>query len=78
MQSDITTDFTDLTALSIQLNELRSKFDLGMREGHELADLKETYLQMKEIECHLTALQWDPENNMHNPFQRNTATSSWR
>ena len=78
MQSDITTDFTDLTALSIQLNELRSKFDLGMREGHELADLKETYLQMKEIECHLKALQWDPENNIQHSSQRNAATLSWR
>lgn len=77
MESDIATDFTDLTSLSIELNELRSKFDLGMREGHELADLKETYLHMKEIECHLKALQWDPENNMHNSFQRIAASSAW-
>lgn len=75
MQSDINTDFTDVTALTIQLNELRSKFDQGMREGQELSDLKETYLQMKELECHLNALQWDPERHVN---QRNDVLQSWR
>ena len=46
MQSDISSEVsTDITAITIQLNELRSKFDQGMREGHEPADLKEIYLQ---------------------------------
>ena len=64
MQSDISNEVsTDITAITIQLNELRSKFDQGMREGHEPADLKETYLQMKELECYLKALQWEPERN---------------
>ena len=62
MQSDISNEVsTDITAITIQLNELRSKFDQGMREGHEPSDLKETYLQMKELECYLKALQWEPE-----------------
>jgi hypothetical protein len=62
MRSDITNELsTDITAINIQLNELRSKFDQGMREGREPSGLKETYLQMKELECHLTALEWAPE-----------------
>ena len=62
MQSDINNAIsTDITAINIQLNELRSKFDQGMREGQEPSDLKETYMQMKELECYLKALQWEPE-----------------
>ncbi|HUQ65227.1 MAG TPA: hypothetical protein VM101_03685 [Flavitalea sp.] len=64
MQSDISNEVsTDLTAIIIQLNELRSKFDHGMREGHSASDLKEIYLQIKELECYLKALQWEPEKN---------------
>jgi hypothetical protein len=64
MQSDISNEVsTDITAIIIQLNELRSKFDQGMREGHEPSDLKETYLQIKELECYLKVLQWEPERN---------------
>lgn len=62
MQSDIKSEISnDVTAITIELNELRSKFDQGMREGHEPGNLKETYLHMKELECYLKALQWDPE-----------------
>jgi hypothetical protein len=62
MQSDISNEVsTDITAITIQLNELRSKFDQGMREGREPSDLREIYLQMKELECYLKALQWEPE-----------------
>lgn len=70
MQSDINDEAsTDITAITIQLNELRSKFDLGMREGHEPADLKEIYLQMKELECYLKALQWEPERHHNSVLQ---------
>ena len=62
MQSDINNS-TDITSITIQLNELRSKFDQGMREARDLTDLKETYLQMKKLECHLKALQWEPETH---------------
>lgn len=61
MQSDINNN--DVTAINIQLNELRSKFDLAMREEHDILELRETYLQMKELECHIKALQWSPENH---------------
>lgn len=64
MQSDINSEVsTDITAITIQLNELRSKFDQGMREGHEPCDLRETYLQIRELECYLKALQWEPERH---------------
>jgi hypothetical protein len=70
MQSDINNEAsTDITAITIQLNELRSKFDQGMREGHEPSDLKETYMQMKELECYLKALQWAPERHSHSVLQ---------
>lgn len=71
MQSDINFEVADITTISIQLNELRSRFDQGMREGHEPNDLRETYLHMKELECHLKALQWEPER--HTP----AATNPW-
>ena len=63
MQSDIVS--IDVTALNIQLNELRSRFDQVIREGDDFQDLKETYMHMKEIECHLKALQWDPEHQVN-------------
>ena len=73
MQSDINNEAsTDVTAITIQLNELRSKFDQGMREGHEPSDLKEIYLQMKELECYLKALQWEPER------QNSSIFHAWR
>jgi hypothetical protein len=73
MQSDIAD--IDITAINIQLNELRSKFDQAMREGNDLLDLKETYLQMKELECHINALQWDPEKPLFNQYA--SVNPSW-
>ena len=71
MQSDINTEVADITTITIQLNELRSRFDQGMREGQEPNDLREIYQHMKELECHLKALQWEPER--HNP----SVTHQW-
>ncbi len=62
MRSDI--NDTDITAIHIQLNELRSRFDQAMREGNESNDLREIYLQMKELECYLNAREWDPEKHV--------------
>lgn len=61
MQSDINFDVSDITTITIQLNELRSRFDQGMRESREPNNLRDIYLQMKELECHVNALQWEPE-----------------
>jgi hypothetical protein len=73
MQSDI--DTTDLTSINIQLNELRSRFDQAMRENDESIDIRETYLHIKELECYVKALQWDPEHSAANP---QATTLNWR
>jgi hypothetical protein len=70
MQSDIVN--SDITAINIELNELKSKFDQAMREGSEIIDLREIYLQMKELECHINALQWDPEKQMVSHYSSST------
>ena len=62
MQSDIAAN--DVTAINIQLNELRSKFDQVMREGNDFTDLRETYQQIKQLECYINALHWDPDHHL--------------
>lgn len=56
---------TDITSLSIELNELKSKFDLSMRQGDSFANLKKVYLKIKELTCHLQALEWDTQKYHH-------------
>jgi hypothetical protein len=73
MQSDIATN--DVTAINIELNELRSKFDQAMRGGSEYPDLRQIYLHMKELECHLNALQWEPEKSFS--MHHHTGAHSW-
>ena len=50
---------TDITSISIQLNELKSEFDRSMRQGDTFANLKVVYMKIKELTCHLQTLQWD-------------------
>jgi hypothetical protein len=50
----------DVTAVGMQLNELRSKLDRLMREGETFDNVKKVYLQIKELECHLNATHWNP------------------
>jgi hypothetical protein len=50
----------DVTSLRIRLNELRSQFDMVMRDGGTFDIVKAIYLRIKEIECYLRALQWNP------------------
>ena len=47
-----------------------------MREGNDLPDLRETYLQMKELECYINALQWDPEKQFVT-HQQVATTHTW-
>jgi hypothetical protein len=54
----------DVSALTILLNEYRSMFDKAMREGETFDNLKKLYLQIKELECHLNALEWDEGRNL--------------
>lgn len=71
MQSDI---YNDITAINIQLNELRSKFDQAMRGGNDVSEIKETYMQIKELECLLNALEWDPEKQI---VGHHTSANAW-
>jgi hypothetical protein len=50
----------DVTAVGMQLNELRSKLDRLMLEGETFENVKKVYLQIKELECYLHATQWNP------------------
>ena len=52
---------TDITSLSIQLNELKSEFDRSMRQGDTFANLKKVYMKIKELTCHLQALEWNSQ-----------------
>ena len=58
MQNDMS---TDITSISIELNELKSEFDRSMRQGDNFANLKKVYMNIKELTCHLQALQWDAQ-----------------
>ena len=58
MQNDMN---TDITSISIELNELKSEFDRSMRQGDNFANLKKVYMKIKELTCHLQALQWDTQ-----------------
>jgi hypothetical protein len=58
MRNDIS---TDITSLSIQLNELKSKFDQLMRQGDTFANIKKVYMEIKELTCYLQALEWDAQ-----------------
>jgi hypothetical protein len=52
---------TDVTSLTIELNELKSKFDYTVREGKDFTNLRSIYTHIKELECHIETLQWDSE-----------------
>lgn len=54
---------TDVTSVSIRLNELKNKFDQCMRQGDTFANVRMIYNQIKELECFLKALIWDPRTN---------------
>lgn len=55
----------DVTSISIELNELKSEFDRSMREGDNFANLKKVYMKIKELTCHLQALEWDTQRFTH-------------
>ena len=54
---------SDPTTLSIRLNELKNKFDQCMRNGDTFSNVRKLYMQIKELECFLKALIWDPPTN---------------
>jgi hypothetical protein len=50
---------SDVTALRIHLNELRSRFDQAMREGESFTTMKEIHLQIRELESCIKVLEWN-------------------
>ena len=72
MQTD---NYNDVTALRIELNELKSQFDRSMRDGENFDRVKVIHAQIKELECHLNALEWHPgmyseRSRSHETFTR--------
>jgi hypothetical protein len=53
----------DAASVSIHLNELKNKFDQCMRNGDTFANVRKLYMQIKELECALKALIWDPRTS---------------
>jgi hypothetical protein len=54
---------TDVTAMRIHLNELRSRLDQAMRDGESFPIMKQIHLQIKELESCINVLEWSA-----NPF----------
>lgn len=54
---------TDATSITIHLNELKNKFDQCMRNGDTFANIRKMYMQIKELECMLRVLIWDPQSS---------------
>ena len=53
----------DIKSLSIELEELKSRFDESMSKGENFSQLKKIYLLIKDIECRLNALQWNGQGD---------------
>jgi hypothetical protein len=50
---------SDVTAMRIHLNELRSRFDQAMRDGETFITMKEIHMQIKELESCIKVLEWN-------------------
>ncbi|MBA4166003.1 MAG: hypothetical protein H0X41_00385 [Chitinophagaceae bacterium] len=50
----------DVTTLTIHLNELKTDLDKFMRQENSFQKVKQVYFEIKEMECHLRALEWNP------------------
>jgi hypothetical protein len=48
----------DSTTLVNLLNELKSNFDQKLLQGETFEDAKKVYIQIKEIECQLSVINW--------------------
>jgi len=57
------TSLEDISSLRIHLNELQSKFERFIMQGKSPARLKEIHLQIKELECHINAMDWNPHTH---------------
>ena len=50
---------SDVTAMRIHLNELRTRFDQAIRDGESFKTMKEIHLQIKELESCIKVLEWN-------------------
>jgi hypothetical protein len=50
---------SDVTAMRIHLNELRSRFDHAIREGESFTEMKEMHQQIRELESCIKVLEWN-------------------
>jgi len=67
----------DISGIRMHLNELRSQFDQVMRNGDDFNLLRELHIKIKELECHLQALEWNGHTErdqfgFHDDSHRNT------
>jgi hypothetical protein len=73
---------SDVTAMRIHLNELKTKFDQAMRDGESFTTMKEIHLQIKELESCIKVLEWSggysPENRREEPASRSTPERRFR
>jgi hypothetical protein len=54
---------SDIRSVSIELNELKSKFDESMSRGEDFSQLKKIYLLIKDAEYRLHTLQCGGTND---------------
>ena len=62
---------TDVSAMHIHLNELRSRLDQAIRDGDSFTMMKEVHLQIKELESCIKVLEWNvPPRGKSEPASR--------
>ena len=65
---------SDVIAMRIHLNELRSKFDQAIRDGESFTTMKEIHSQIKELESCIKVLEWNsgsyPPRGLREPASR--------
>jgi hypothetical protein len=73
---------SDVSAMRIHLNELRSTFDQAVREGGSFTMMKEIHLQIKELESCIKVLEWNgssvPPRGKSEPASREFSERRYR
>jgi len=49
--------------LTARLNELKSQFDQRMQQGGSFEEVKQVYLQIKELELKLNDVKWHSQKS---------------
>ena len=73
---------SDVTAMRIHLNELRSRFDQVVRDGESFTTMKELHMQIKELESCIKVLEWTgnpaPHRGKGEPASRQLSERRYR